>query len=195
MCRLKVVISGNASVGKTSIITRFIHNNFSEYTSQTIGAAFCAHKIDNHILDIWDTAGQERYANISRIYYRGAHIFLLVFDLSNLPTIIKMTSLLQETFYNQPRAKYILIANKLDLIPPSTLNDLKTTITKRFSEHTIYTNLTEIEQQIIYFSAKTGYGLNQLRERFKLYGNDIEPTNTITKETVDITTNNQYCQC
>ena len=68
-------------------------------------------------LQVWDTAGQEKYRSMVSSYYRGAHVALIIFDLTShasfeaLPTWI-------ETFYNNgPEQKNtILIGNKKDLI-------------------------------------------------------------------------------
>ena len=67
----KVVVLGESSVGKTSLVHRFTSNRFDTRTSNTIGAAFTTKvystpdKPDRKInLEIWDTAGQERYRSL-----------------------------------------------------------------------------------------------------------------------------------
>ena len=64
-CFIKVVVIGDSSVGKTSIIQMFEHSRFTENFKPTIGADFSNKEIvlDDRvvILQIWDTAGQERF--------------------------------------------------------------------------------------------------------------------------------------
>lgn len=74
---VKVVMLGKESVGKTSLVERYVHDRFLAGPYQnTIGAAFVAKVMpvgDRTVtLGIWDTAGSERYEAMSRIYYRGA---------------------------------------------------------------------------------------------------------------------------
>lgn len=84
---LKVVLIGDKSVGKTSIIHRFCHNQFSPQQAVTIGAAFTSKMISvngQYIkFQIWDTAGQEKYRALLPLYYRDADVALVVFDVSN----------------------------------------------------------------------------------------------------------------
>jgi small GTP-binding protein len=83
----RVVIIGDSSVGKTSILNRFIENSFNPCEYATIGAnyqiiykTFQDHKIE---LQIWDTAGQEKFRSLSPIYFRKATGAIAVFDLTN----------------------------------------------------------------------------------------------------------------
>ena len=82
----KVVLLGESAVGKTSLATRFVNNQFSEFEESTIGAAFLskALTINNKTIkfEIWDTAGQERYQSLAPMYYRGAKVGIIVFDLT-----------------------------------------------------------------------------------------------------------------
>lgn len=96
----KIVLLGDSSVGKTSLVHRFTTNSFDQHTSNTIGAAFITkeftspqHPEKKVKFEIWDTAGQERYRSLTPMYYRNAKVALICFDLSNP----------QETF---ERAKY-----------------------------------------------------------------------------------------
>jgi small GTP-binding protein len=61
----KLVLLGESSVGKSSLVLRFVRGQFSEYQESTIGAAFLTNTVtvnDYTVkFEIWDTAGQERY--------------------------------------------------------------------------------------------------------------------------------------
>lgn len=73
--QFKVVLLGEGCVGKTSLMLRFINDQFNDKHLSTVQAAFMKKKVrigNNSVeLAIWDTAGQERYHALSPIYYRG----------------------------------------------------------------------------------------------------------------------------
>lgn len=122
---LKVVILGESSVGKTSLAHRFASDTFNEHTVNTIGAAFITKEYtskrfqDKKIkFEIWDTAGQERYRSLTPMYYRGAKIALVCFDLSQASdSFQKVKEWIDELDLNTNREdlKQILIGTKSDL--------------------------------------------------------------------------------
>ena len=74
----KIVLLGDSGVGKTSIISQFIDNNFQDDIQSSSGGTFNSKAFtysDNKILkfDIWDTAGQERYRALTKIFYKDAN--------------------------------------------------------------------------------------------------------------------------
>ena len=89
----KVVIVGNSSVGKSSLLRRFADDSFQESYLATIGVDF-RFKYAFHLgrsitvngdivkLQIWDTAGQERFRTITGAYYKGAHAIIVVYDVT-----------------------------------------------------------------------------------------------------------------
>ena len=88
MRHCKVILLGEAAVGKTSIISRYINNKFEDSVQSTVGAAFFAKEIklengNEYTLNIWDTAGAEIFRSINKLFYRDASIALLVYDITN----------------------------------------------------------------------------------------------------------------
>ena len=83
---LKIILIGDASVGKSSIILRYKTNEYLDIYNATIGIDYIFKKIEvdgiNIKLQVLDTAGQERYHSIIPSYIRNAHGIFLVFDLS-----------------------------------------------------------------------------------------------------------------
>ena len=76
--RYKIIIIGDASVGKTAILQRFIHNKFKSEYLCTIGVDYWVKSLSINKdfmvdLQIWDTCGQERFKTITRQYYRDTH--------------------------------------------------------------------------------------------------------------------------
>lgn len=83
----KVVVVGNAGVGKSTLLLRLTKDEFKEGYISTIGVDFKVYKtvVDGKSikLQLWDTAGQERFANIASSYYRGADGIVYVYDICN----------------------------------------------------------------------------------------------------------------
>lgn len=83
----KLVLLGDASVGKSCLVVRFAKGEFYEYQEPTIGAAFLTQMVNLNDLtvkfEIWDTAGQERYKSLAPMYYRGAAAAVVVYDITS----------------------------------------------------------------------------------------------------------------
>lgn len=120
----KYVYLGNTGVGKTAINRRFIHNTFDQSDSQaTVGVSFsCKHiylkKYNTTVkVHLWDTAGQERFKSILPMYYRGASVAFLVYDISQKNSFAEIKNYwiknIQETAGNT--LKVFVIGNKTDL--------------------------------------------------------------------------------
>lgn len=83
---VKLILVGDASVGKSSIVNRYVNGSFTEPTAPTVGAAFVSKNYDiggkSYTMNIWDTAGQEAYRYLVPMYYRSASVAILVFDVT-----------------------------------------------------------------------------------------------------------------
>ena len=83
---LKIIVLGDANVGKTSILQRYVTASDPGYTKPTLGADFTKKEVvvnDQFVtVNIWDTAGQEQFHSVSMSYYRGADCCVLVFDIT-----------------------------------------------------------------------------------------------------------------
>ncbi|XP_018410812.1 PREDICTED: ras-related protein Rab-10-like [Nanorana parkeri] len=115
---VKIVMTGDSSVGKTCIMTRYTENTIPSYIS-TIGIDFKTKiiHIDNRPikLQIWDTAGQERFHTFSVSYFRGAHGFVLVYDITNT-TSFENISLWMKDIKTKAgeEVEVVLLGNKCD---------------------------------------------------------------------------------
>jgi len=78
---LKVIIVGDADVGKTCLLLRYMEKRFNAVGS-TIGASFLLKHWNDHSIAIWDTAGEERFSGLGSYYFRSAGAAILAFDLS-----------------------------------------------------------------------------------------------------------------
>lgn len=118
--KIKVVLIGDANVGKTSIINRYISDGFSETLTPTIQLAFSKKVIpfkNKEIeLQICDTAGQERYQSICPNFYRDAEAAIIVFDLTSRISLKKAQEWMDELKATMPESLVIAIAgNKSDI--------------------------------------------------------------------------------
>ena len=119
--KYKVLIIGDACVGKTSLLLRHVEGRFIEEVTGTIGVDYRANTYvrDNqrYDLQIWDTAGQDRFKNVTRAYYRDANAALLVFDLTKETTLDNIKTWYQQLTNHVDRSDIvtILVGNKCDL--------------------------------------------------------------------------------
>ncbi|KAI0748476.1 ras-domain-containing protein [Daedaleopsis nitida] len=85
--RSKIVLLGDQSVGKTSLITRFMYDTFDNTYQATIGIDFLSKAMyleDRTVrLQLWDTAGQERYRSLIPSYIRDCSVAIVVFDITS----------------------------------------------------------------------------------------------------------------
>ncbi|KAJ5887841.1 Small GTPase superfamily Rab type [Penicillium taxi] len=117
---VKLVLLGEAAVGKSSLVLRFVNNDFQENKEPTIGAAFLTQKCSLPTrtikFEIWDTAGQERFASLAPMYYRNAQAALVVYDVTKPSSLIKAKHWVAELQRQaSPGIVIALVGNKLDL--------------------------------------------------------------------------------
>ena len=117
----KILLLGDAGVGKSSIILRYTKNEFNAKMVSSIGVDFKTKDIivnDKRVkLQIWDTAGHERFRTITTSYYRGAHGIVTVFDLTDRESFEHIEKWLDEiNKYAKENVMRFLIGNKSDLV-------------------------------------------------------------------------------
>lgn len=117
---VKVVLLGDTGVGKSSLVLRFVTNNFKPYSESTIGASFMSKMITVSSkpikFQIWDTAGQEKYHSLAPMYYRGAAAAIVVYDITRATTFRTLKNWVDELRSKGPKDIAIAIAgNKADL--------------------------------------------------------------------------------
>ena len=120
---LKIVLIGEASVGKTSIIYQFIDKIFQEDLQSTIGGTFNSKSIkcnNNKTLnlEIWDTAGQERYRCVTKMFYKEADVAILVYDITSKSSFEELKNYwVEQVLEASPKnIMLVIVANKSDLI-------------------------------------------------------------------------------
>ncbi|KAK0233477.1 GTP-binding protein ypt5 [Armillaria fumosa] len=122
--QVKLVLLGEAAVGKSSVVLRFVSNEFQANKEPTIGAAFLTQKcrLEDRVLryEIWDTAGQERFHSLAPMYYRNAQAAVVVYDVTKATSLEKAKSWVKELQRQaNPNIVIALAGNKVDLVQPS----------------------------------------------------------------------------
>ena len=116
---LKVVLGGDAQVGKTSLIQRYCTGRFDPLRKMTIGVDF--HLYDIRVdqtqarLVVWDMGGQERFSFARQAFYGGTQAVGLVYDASNRASFYNLTRWWREAREYLEGVPMLLLANKIDL--------------------------------------------------------------------------------
>ena len=156
----KIILVGDPGVGKTSIMTKFVSNEFQNTYLSTIGVEFKSKEI--HInnntcarLKIWDTCGQEKFRAITRQYFKNSEGVFVVFDLTNKETTKKLDIWMKDIKDNIDNDYFIfLIGNKSDI------KDRDLTIAEEAKQFAINKKINYYE-----VSAKTGSGIYNIFEK------------------------------
>ena len=153
----KMIVIGDAGVGKSCLTGRAIKDKFDTDYSPTVGFEFLTFstKIDNKIikLQIWDTCGQEVYRSLITNFYRNASLAMMVYSIDSRESFLHINQWLKEIkIHSHPDVKIILIGNKSDLE-----DNRKVTYeeAQKFKD----------ENQLLYFgetSAKTGLNAKEV---------------------------------
>jgi len=122
--KFRVVLLGDAGVGKSSLMRRYVDNAFDEEYKQTIGTTFASK--DALISDddgtsravrlmLWDMGGQATYRELRRQYMKGASAAIIVYDVTRPETFMAMNNWYESFREVCPNAEAIICANKTDL--------------------------------------------------------------------------------
>ena len=140
---LKIIIVGDAGVGKSAIFARYFDNIYDEHYPATIGVDFRSKYIINkadqqYQIFVWDIAGRENYRPITTTYYNKSDIVILVYDISNPITVINIEKWVNEIYTYLPENTHqmYLVGNKCD---KDTLTDeLNNRIDKICEKYNMY---------------------------------------------------------
>ncbi|XP_053562583.1 ras-related protein Rab-7L1 isoform X2 [Bombina bombina] len=123
----KVLVVGDAQVGKTSLLHRYVYDVFCKEYKMTIGVDFALKIVQwsdsvTVRLQLWDIAGQERFTSMTRLYYKQASACVVMFDLTNIDSFRSSRMWKEDldskvTQDNGDPVPCILLANKCDLSP------------------------------------------------------------------------------
>ena len=183
----KVVLVGESGVGKTSIINRYINNDFNENEQATLGPIY-KNKVIQYpkynrsiSFDLWDTAGQEAYRSVTKNFYVNAGIGIMVYDIRVKDSFENIKTYWSEQLQELGEENIILAiaGNKCDLFEEQNISDKEV---KKFAESigAIY-KLTSCKENIgikeLFFECGKKY-----LEVNKLIGNE----NKVKKDTENL---------
>ncbi|XP_031843133.1 ras-related protein Rab-24 [Nomia melanderi] len=157
---LKVVLLGDASVGKTSLVRRYKNGTFTEeiFYQGTIGAAYVSKKIEHNdksfIMGIWDTAGGERYDAMTKIYYRGAKAAVVCYDITNLKTFQRAKFWIRELRVIEDACKIYICATKKDLLELGAIANPDIDVVETYAKG--------VQAKFFTTSSKTGENVDEL---------------------------------
>ncbi|EON60995.1 Ras-like protein Rab-6A [Coniosporium apollinis CBS 100218] len=157
--KFKLVFLGEQSVGKTSLITRFMYDSFDNTYQATIGIDFLSKTMyleDRTVrLQLWDTAGQERFRSLIPSYIRDSSVAVVVYDITNRKTFENTRKWVDDVRGERGvDVIIVLVGNKTDL------NDKREVTTAQGEEEAKKHNLMFIET-----SAKVGHNVKTLFKR------------------------------
>ena len=152
----KILLIGESNVGKTSIILRYIDNEFKSSGISTCGVDVKVKfvSVDNTKirLDIWDTAGQERFKGLAKNYFRGANGFILVYDITNKSSFDKLKGWMNDAKEKiESEYKMVVVGNKKD---NKKNRQVDISLLEDFAK----------KNEVLFFevSAKTGEGIDKI---------------------------------
>ncbi|XP_066934170.1 uncharacterized protein [Clytia hemisphaerica] len=117
----KLVLAGNAAVGKSSFILRLCKNKFYSALNATLGVDFQMKRmiVDKKkiALQCWDTAGQERFRSIAKSYFRRVDGVVLLYDVTCENSFLDVREWIESIESSSDNVPVILCGNKVDLRP------------------------------------------------------------------------------
>jgi len=182
--RTKIVLLGDQSVGKTSLITRFMYDTFDNTYQATIGIDFLSKTMyleDRTVrLQLWDTAGQERFRSLIPSYIRDSSVAIVVFDITNRQSFLSTTKWIDDVRSERGNdVLIVLVGNKADLSDKRQVTVEEAT-----------TKSTQMNIMFMETSAKAGHNVKSLFKKIamSLPGMDSKEGTAEANTKIDVTT-------
>jgi len=174
--KYKLVFLGDESVGKTSIITRFMYDHFDDTYQATIGIDFLSKTmyLEDRVtrLQLWDTAGQERFRSLIPSYIRDSSVAMIVYDITNQNSFKSISKWVEDVREERGNDVVImLVGNKSDL------QDQRQITTTQGEEKS-----KELSVMFMETSAKSGENIKQLFRTVATNLPGMDEQNQRTKE-------------
>ena len=154
----KICLIGDWGVGKTSLVKKFVLDQFDDKYIVTLGTKVTKKRIkfkkdkDNIIdlnLAIWDIMGQEEFRTLQRSAYRGTRGALIVCDITRKDTLFNLKRWRDELFNEVGKIPIVILANKIDLKGKGT-----------FTMDELAKTAAELQAKFYLTSAKTGQNVD-----------------------------------
>ena len=153
---LKFIIIGDDVVGKSNLLSHYVHGQFKSEYQSTIGVEFGAKNVvirnTTYRIQIWDAGGRESLRKITRTYFKNTVCALVVYDISNRNSFNNVSSWIEDCRYNSPKTIFmVLVGNKSDL---ADKRQVSTEEGRELAE--------KYEMKFYETSAKTGENVNDI---------------------------------
>lgn len=185
LAKYKLVFLGDQSVGKTSIITRFMYDKFDNTYQATIGIDFLSKTMyleDRTVrLQLWDTAGQERFRSLIPSYIRDSSVAIVVYDVSSRASFVSTVRWIEEVRSERhvDDVMIVLVGNKSDVMNEKRQVSIEEGDTKA----------RELNVMFMETSAKAGFNIKSLFRKIASSLPGLENVNTASsrEDLVDVT--------
>ncbi|CAA2956174.1 ras-related RABH1b [Olea europaea subsp. europaea] len=154
LAKYKLVFLGDQSVGKTSIITRFMYDKFDNTYQATIGIDFLSKTmyLEDRTVRLQDTAGQERFRSLIPSYIRDSSVAVIVYDVANRQSFLNTSKWIEEVRTERGSDVIIVVVgNKTDLVDK-----------RQVSIEEAEAKARELNVMFIETSAKAGFNIKAL---------------------------------
>lgn len=159
MLQKKICLLGAFSVGKTSLVKRYVESFFGEKYITTVGVQISKKKLivdDQEVtLMIWDLAGEDDFTLLRTSYLRGTSGYIVVADGTRSFSLATALGMYKEAKAYSGDLPFIVIINKADLMAVDDGANWQLD-QKQIAE------LEESGAQVVYTSAKTGSGVDKM---------------------------------
>lgn len=137
----KIILLGDSNVGKSSLVQRYVNDDFSHKFTVTVGTDYKCKllKEKNIKISMWDTAGQEKYGDIIKSYYKNCDCYIVLFDITNQESFIHLEKWLENIKYYSCNDNnfIVIVGTKKDLNKSRTVskNEIENFVIKNNFEY------------------------------------------------------------
>jgi small GTP-binding protein len=155
MISKKICLVGDFGVGKTSLIRRFVEQQFSDQYLSTVGVKISRKTLESVNLQmlIWDLEGHTKFKAIAPTYLQGGSGVVIVADVTRQETVERITDHIKLFLSVNPKGSIVLALNKSDLVEDEKLTKLTHLVQLQYSEQVLSVYQT---------SAKTGLYVDEI---------------------------------
>ena len=162
--QFRVILIGDSTVGKSSLLRRFTDETFAEVSDPTVGVDFFAKLVKMSDgtaikLQLWDTAGQERFRSITKSYYRNSVGVLVVYDICNKESFSHISTWMSEAkrHIEPHKAVFVLVGCKYDIAKKDKTGNVREVSEEEAKEFAETNGINHFET-----SARTGLNVDEV---------------------------------